>query len=243
MRVEIVIPVLNEEKTLERQIQHLVDFLQDVSGYGHDVSITIADNGSTDLTEIIGLQLDARYKSVKYRRIDRRGVGLALKTTWTESNADIVGLMDLDFATNLEHLKEAWDLLDTDDYDVVSGNRNSKFSVVQNRKAVRKWTSRSLNFLVKKVFSTNFSDGMCGFKFLRSKNVPLILENSIGFEGWFFSTELLIVSEYLNLRVAEIPIRWVDDRDSKVKIVGLTIEYLRNILVLRRHIYTNFSNR
>ena len=51
--------------------------------------------------------------------------------------------------------------------------------------------------------------------------------------GWFFDTELLILCEKNGYSVREIPVRWVDDPDSRVKIVSTAIEDMKGLLRLR----------
>jgi hypothetical protein len=74
---------------------------------------------------------------------------------------------------------------------------------------------------------------MCGFKFIKRESLSIILENGIGFDDWFFSTELLIVAEYVNLNIYDLPVTWTDDRNSKVKILELTKMYLIDMISLK----------
>ena len=78
----------------------------------------IADNGSTDKTEEIARKLQSSHEEIEYLKLPRKGVGLALKTSWIFSTADIVGYMDLDLATALEHLKDAHLLLTENHCDI-----------------------------------------------------------------------------------------------------------------------------
>ena len=110
--VDIVIPVLNEEESLEANIEKIVIFTNTKIAAEFQCHIIIADNGSTDSTEKIAkrIELDSDGK-VSYHRVARRGVGLALKSVWTISDADFVGYMDLDLATDLNHLPSALEAL------------------------------------------------------------------------------------------------------------------------------------
>jgi hypothetical protein len=38
-------------------------------------------------------------------------------------------------------------------------------------------------------------------------------------DGWFFDTELLVLAERAGLRIHEVPVDWIDDRGSRVKII------------------------
>ncbi len=52
--------------------------------------------------------------------------------------------------------------------------------------------------------------------------------------GWFFDTELLVLAERFGYRVGEVPVAWVDDPDSRVRLVSTAWEDLKGLLRLRR---------
>jgi len=231
MKFEITIPVLNEEETLELNINKIVDFFC-VSSI-KDASIVIADNGSTDATQSIGQRLEKEIENVKFLKVPRRGVGLALRTSWLQSTADIVGYMDLDLATDIEHLNEVVMMFENG-AEVVNGSRLLKDSIVVNRSSLRETTSRGFNFLAKLLLKYNISDGMCGFKFFKRETVTSLINTGIETDGWFFSTEVLAKAEWEGNEIIEIPVKWTDDRNSKVKVVNLSIDYLKELLRLRK---------
>ena len=164
---EITIPVLNEEETLEKNVKILYDFICSHFPDKNLWNIVIADNGSTDRTPEIAMDLGRIMPEVKLVRVPERGVGLALKTSWEQSNADIVGYMDLDLATDLRHFLEAYNALAHDDYDLVYATRLHKKAKVINRTLKREISSRVFNWLVKIYLGTKFSDRQCGFKWLK----------------------------------------------------------------------------
>lgn len=234
--IEITIPILNEESTLYDQIfkvnNYIGQSLQDIGS----INIVLADNGSTDRTPEIGRLLAQEFGHVRYLRLDERGVGRALKASWCTSTADIVGYMDLDLATDMRHLRPAFELLISNRQDIVTGSRLAKGAQVIGRSFVRNLTSRAFNLIVKFVFRTSFSDGMCGFKFLKRTHLQSLLDEGAVSDGWFFATEILVVGENLGLRVGDLPVKWTDDANSKVKIGKLTKEYLLAMFVLRKRL-------
>src|SRR5207253_11460000 len=84
--VEIVVPVYNEERDLERGVRRLRSHL-DASFPFHSI-VTIADNASDDQTGTIGARLAATVPGVRYMRISERGRGRALAAAWLISDAD-----------------------------------------------------------------------------------------------------------------------------------------------------------
>ncbi|WP_313048571.1 glycosyltransferase [Atlantibacter subterraneus] len=235
-KIEITVPVLNEQDTLIVQVEKIINFLTTELNEFSDIKIIIADNGSTDQTQKLAELLEAKYNQVNYLRLNERGVGRALKASWSVSTADIIGYMDLDLATDLKYLRPAFDALVLANYDIVTGSRLAKGAKVYGRTMIRNITSRCFNLLVKNIFHTKFSDGMCGFKFLKRDKLSQVLSTGMRNDGWFFATELLIVGEFLNFRIKDLPVTWTDDPSSKVKIGKLSREYIEQMILLKKHL-------
>lgn len=235
MTFDVTIPVLNEAETLERQVCLLYDFLKQHFPEWGQWRIVIADNGSTDATPDIALRLSAELPGVHLVRVPEKGVGLALKTSWGQSDADIVGYMDLDLATDLSHFIQAYNALTTEGFDLVYATRLHRQSRVIGRTLKREITSRVFNLLLKLYLGTHFSDGMCGFKWLHRRHLPSLMEGGAVSNGWFFSTELLAIAEWKGLKMCELPVRWTDDvSGSKVNIPRLAKQYIAAMRVLKR---------
>ena len=232
--LEIVIPVLDEANSLARQIEILDNFLA-TENLHFDYRITIAENGSVDDTLLNAKSLARRFARVRVVSVGERGVGRALKKAWSNSNCDYVGYMDLDFATDLKHLHQVEDffLLGTD---CVYGSRLLRGSKVLRRSIVRSITSHVLNIIAHGVFKTKVSDVMCGFKFIRTNLAKRLMKDLAVTNGWFFCAEIAITSEVEGYSLEEIPVVWTDDGKSKVKILRLSIEYLRNMRDLRQRL-------
>ena len=231
---DVTIPVLNEEATLERQVLTLHDFLKKNFPAAGQWRIVIADNGSKDKTFEIAQALAAKLPEIQPLTVPRRGVGLALKTSWGQSKADIVGYMDLDLATALPHFLEVYDALANQNCDVVYATRLHRKSKVVGRTLKREITSRAFNLILKLYLGVRFSDGMCGFKFLKREVYPRLHAGGAVSDGWFFSTELLTIAEWFRLKICELPVKWTDDTSSsRVKIGPLAKQYLQAMKVLK----------
>ena len=235
MTFDITIPVLNEEETLEQNVLILHQFVSENFPNHNDWQIVIADNGSTDKTLEIAQKLSSEVKEVTYVKVPKKGVGLALKTSWGQSKADIVGYMDLDLATDLKHFPEAINAIETANFDIVYATRLHADSQVVGRTLKREISSRGFNFLLKTYLNIGFSDGMCGFKFLKRSVYPRLFELGAQNDGWFFSTELLTTAEWDGLKIFELPVKWTDDvSSSRVKIVPLAKRYIRSMIELKK---------
>lgn len=229
--IQLVLPVLNEERKLAVAVQKLHLFLESQL-LGYDWRIIIADNGSTDATSEIGFGLSESYQRVDYFYLTKRGRGRALKRTWLESATEIVAYMDVDLSTDLDALPPAVEAVARQGYDIAVGSRLSEGAAVVGRGLKREIISRCYSFLFRGLFLVKFKDAQCGFKVVSRRVVrsvvPLVQNN-----GWFFDTELLILAEKNGFLIKEIPVRWTDDADSRVAIVSTAMEDLRGLIRLR----------
>ena len=228
--VDIIIPVYNEEAGLPQSIETLHSFLsENMSAY--EWQVVIADNGSTDSTLGVARELSEKYSGVTCAHLDQKGRGRALYKTWAESQADVVCYMDVDLSTRLEALPALVGAIE-DGYDVATGSRLAKGSRVDRRTFKREITSRGYNLLIKTMFWTHFSDAQCGFKAV-SQRVARELVPLIKDRAWFFDSELLILAEKNGYRIKDVPVHWVDDPDTRVKVFSTAYEDVKGLLRLR----------
>jgi glycosyltransferase involved in cell wall biosynthesis len=231
--VDIVIPVLNEAHVLRKSVETVRDFGRARLRYRWQ--IVIVDNGSTDGTQNVGQALTSQYSDVKYIRMEKRGRGRALRNAWLQSKADIMCYMDVDLSTSLEHLPELLDSIAHGGYDLSTGSRLMRQSRT-TRSFNREVVSRIYNFLVKGMFFNKFSDAQCGFKAVSRRAVEAIVPK-VEDQSWFFDTEMLLLAEKGGYRIKDIPVLWVEDVDSRVKIVKTGWEDVKGLVRVRRHLW------
>jgi putative flippase GtrA len=224
--LEVVVPVYNEQGTLERSVRMLHHFLS--TRIDERWLITIADNASTDDTPALADRLATELPGVQVLHLDEKGRGRALKRAWLGSEADVVAYLDVDLSTDLRALPPLVAPLLSGHSDVAIGTRLAPSSrVVRGPK--RELISRSYNFLLHRALGVTFSDAQCGFKAMRRDVAQSVLPY-VEDTGWFFDTELLVIAERAGLRIHEVPVDWVDDEDSSVDIAHTAMDDLRGML-------------
>ncbi len=229
--VEIVVPVYNEQRSLRPSILALHGYTQTMPWTSR---IVIADNASTDDTELIGRALADELPGVEYMRLEQKGRGRALRLAWSQANARVVAYMDVDLSTDLAALPVLVAPLLSGHSDVAIGTRLSASSRV-TRGGKREFISRSYNRLLRWTLRSRFSDAQCGFKAVRADRVPVLMEH-VHDQEWFFDTELLVVAERNGMRIHEVPVDWVDDPDSRVDIMATALADVRGIWRLSKDI-------
>ncbi|MCK2215191.1 glycosyltransferase [Actinomadura sp. ATCC 31491] len=223
--VDIVIPVLNEERALPGCVRTLAAFLD--AGFPLPWRITIVDNGSTDATWPVATALAGEHEHVHARRIEVRGRGAALRAAWRESPADIVAYMDVDLSTALDALFPLVAAVASGHSEIAIGTRLGRGARIR-RSARRELISRGYNALLRQGFGAGFSDAQCGFKAARARVVRPLMDK-VEDDGWFFDTELLLLAEHNGLRVHEVPVDWVEDVDSRVQVVRTAYDDLKGL--------------
>ena len=223
--IDIVVPVLNEEKILQKSITTLDEYMAKRLPYRHQ--ITIADNGSQDKTLELAKNLAEKHQSVRVVSLAERGRGRALKQVWQNSPVDILAYMDVDLSTSLDDFLPMIQPLVAGEAGVAIGSRLMKDSKT-SRGVKREFISRCYNNIIKWTSGTKFSDAQCGFKAIRrdvaAKFLPKIRDNE-----WFFDTELLIKTERAGVPIYEQPVTWIEDTDSRVKIVKTAVDDLKGL--------------
>lgn len=228
--VDVAIPVLNEQNAIVRNLSVLSSYLSSDATY--DWSITVVDNGSTDETWSLANSFATANPETRVLRLARPGRGGALKEAWSTSEADIVAYMDIDLSTGLESLRPLLDPIARDEADVSIGSRLAPGADTE-RGMQREVISRIYNIIARRCLGYAIRDAQCGFKALRAEVARDLIPRIVD-DGWFFDTELLTLAWREGLRIKEIPVHWVEDNDSRVRIVTTALDDLRGIWRLSR---------
>lgn len=229
MKLNVTIPVFNEERRLENGIRRLAPFLAE--SLPGDYELVIADNASSDRTPEIALDLATDFPRVRVVRMEAKGRGGALRKVWSECEADVCSYMDVDLSSDLSGFQELVRVVASGESDLAVGSR-----LLQKGWTKRSWQreilSRGYNWLLRAVFDVRFSDAQCGFKAVSRRAAQTLLpfvENN----NWFFDTEMLVLAEKAGFRIHDQPVRWREDRDSTVKVCRTIVEDMRGIALLR----------
>lgn len=230
-RVDVVIPCYNEVTVLEGSVRRAVGLFDRNPQYAW--RLVIADNGSNDGTGELARRLEAEFPDVvKALVLTIKGRGLALKEAWLTSDVDFVSYMDVDLSTDIEHLPDLIAKVASGGCDLAIGSRRAKGSQTE-RSLKREITSRGYIFLIRATFpGLKITDAQCGFKALSRRAVDALvprIENRM----WFFDTEMLILAHRNGFKICELPVRWDEDPDTKVKILKTAREMVQGLLRMR----------
>lgn len=200
----ILIPALNEEKTIGICIEKAQKFIKENN---LNAEILIANNMSTDLTKVISEKLGARTIDVK-----EKGYGSALIEGTKQANGKYIIMGDADDSYNFLELSDFITKL-KDGNDLVMGNRlKGKMEKGAMPFLHRYVGTPILTFLVRKKYKINIGDVNCG---LRGYNKEKILALNCTCKGMEYASEMIIKAGINNLKITEVPINFYKDKRDK----------------------------
>lgn len=206
MELSIVMPCLNEAKTLPVCLEKAFRFLRENE---IDGEVIVADNGSTDGSIEIAQKMGARVVPVSVT-----GYGAALSEGIYQANGEYVIMGDSDDSYDFLGLGPFVDKL-REGFDLVMGNR---FAGGISRGAMpfmhRFVGNPLLSVLGRRIYEHDVcGDFYCGLRGFRKAAIQELRLQSTGME---FALEMLIKAELYRLKITEVPTTLSPDgRDRK----------------------------
>ena len=192
MKVTIGIPAFNEEKNIAKMIVKLKKIYDE---------IIVCNDGSTDLTGEIAENLGVIVINHKQNLGYGAGINSIIKKS-KEIDTDILVTFDADGQHKVEDVKKVIEPIKNGDADLVIGSRflsKTKEKIPEYRKIGINIITKVTNAGLKK----KITDSQSGF---RAYSKDLISKLDISDMGMGISTEILIKTNSLGFRIAEIPI-------------------------------------
>ncbi|HWE04505.1 MAG TPA: glycosyltransferase family 2 protein [Tepidisphaeraceae bacterium] len=198
MRLLIAIPIHNEEKYVDRVIDKIKKF--------HD-DLLVIDDGSTDATP----ELLARRADVKViRHPINRGYGKSLIDAFAYADAhayDWVITMDCDEQHEPERIPSFIEAIETDKWDLISGSRylsprGDDDLPPGDRQSINATITEMLNDL----FDLGITDAFCGYK---AHRVSAMRHLRLTETGYAFPLQLWPQIWSAGFRLTEIPVRLI----------------------------------
>ena len=195
---------------------------------GEDFHILIAEDGSTDGTDIIAQELERMYTQVIHLHSPQKlGKGLALKQAFNTVEGDIYAFIDCDLATNMKFFPQLINSI-KEGNDLALGSRYMEGAEV-HRTVLRDLSSRVYNRLIRMLFKDNVLDHQIGFKAFSNRLIKDIL-NECNSTGWFWDTEILIRSINNNYKIIEFPVEWKEKKNNKGSLKMVTDVAIQNVI-------------
>jgi dolichyl-phosphate beta-glucosyltransferase len=228
--LSIVMPAHNEEHRLPPGLEKVDAFLKTQS---YEAEVVIVENGSSDRTYEVAQAFAASHPYVRVLSVDTRGKGLAVKAGMLEARGEFRFICDVDLSMPIEEVNQFLPP-HTDGYDILIASREGKGALRVGEPQYRHLMGRINNWIIKLLAVRGFEDTQCGFKMFSRESAEDLFEVQ-QMTGIGFDVELLFVAQKRGYRIKQVPITWYFDPDSRMRLVGDSLNILREIWQIRQN--------
>lgn len=223
----VVIPAYNEA---ERILPTIGALALHMSSLNKSWELIVADDGSTDNT--IELLDDLELVNLHVLEAAANGgKGSAVRRGMFAARGRVILFADADQSTPIEQFGDLLARID-EGFDVAIGSRSANGASVANKSLMRKVFSKGLNVLTRVGFGVPFADTQCGFKMFTADAADLLFRHQL-IDEFSFDLEILYLAEKFELKVAEVPVEWIDAPGSTVDATKVAVEFLRDMAQIK----------
>jgi glycosyltransferase involved in cell wall biosynthesis len=210
MKVSVIMPVYNEESTIE-------EILRRVKAVEVATEILVIDDGSTDGTRDILEKMndDEQLRVILHDR--NRGKGAAVRTGFQHATGEVFLIQDADLEYDPRDIPSLIRPIEEDIADVVYGSR----FLGGPRRSVMFWhmvANRMLTFMTNLLYNTILSDMETGYKVFKREIVDGMQIHANGFD---FEPEFTAKILKKKVRVYEVPISFNPRDYDEGKKIGM----------------------
>lgn len=234
MRLSIIIPVFNEEKTIAEAIKRVIE--QNLQGV--EKEIIVVDDGSTDTTLSIILNSKAIVKNSRViKHAKNLGKGAAVKTGVKNAKGDYILIQDADLEYHPKYIKDLIKPVLQKKTEVVYGTRIKRLPNLKGEeKTLQFFThylgNRFLSFVTSILYGQWITDMETGYKLFPKKALANIKILAKGFE---FEPEITAKLMKAGYRIYEVPIKTIPRGYNEGKKIDTIKDGLNALLHLLKH--------
>ncbi|MFA5858815.1 MAG: glycosyltransferase family 2 protein [Elusimicrobiota bacterium] len=212
MKLSVIIPAFNEEKTLVESVTRLLE-----TGYILDVEVVIVDDGSIDSTYVKAKELAAKYPCITVLKHDNNcGKGAAIATAKNIVSGDFVVIHDADLEYDPRNFKYLIEKIVNPGVSIVYGSRFLKDN--PNKYPVYLLGNKFMTLMFNMVFHAGLTDVYTCYKMFKRDVWDKIVITSKGFE---IELELTARAIRLGINIVEVPIDYSPRTLEDGKKIGL----------------------
>ncbi len=233
--LSIVVPAYNEAKRLPASLRQMAEHF---GRFTFPYEVLIIVEHSSDGTLELAVEFAA--KQANFHVVDNavhRGKGYAVRSGMLRAQGEFVFYMDADLSVPLAEIERF--LAHFENYphhDVLVGNRQHAQSRIEKRQTpLRQKMGQVFNTILRTLSLMELRDTQCGFKAFRGDAARAIFERQT-IDGFAFDVEVLLLAKTLGYKVVDLPVRWINSPESKVRILRDSAQMLWDTLRIRSRI-------
>lgn len=209
MKISVIVPVFNEEKT----IADILEKVLHVSVFGHQTEIIVVDDASTDATGQILKKYGDKIKFFQNKK--NSGKGFSVRRGIQQATGDVIIIQDADLEYDPNDYEKLLKPITEGKANVVFGSRFT--GEHNNLFYTHLIANKFITFLIDIFFNTTLSDVEVGYKVFKKSTLDKIslVENRFGFE-------IEVTAKILKLKekIFEVPISYTGRDYEEGKKIG-----------------------
>ena len=208
-------------------LEQIYSFLQ-VQNYTAEV--LVVENGSSDRTYEIALELSKQYIDLRVLREEQPGKGNAIRRGMLKARGEYRFMCDTDLSMPIEELVK-FTPANATQLDIAIGSREASGAVRYDEPVYRHLGGRLINLAIRMLILPGLQDTQCGFKCFRADVAEDIFPYQI-IPSWAFDIEILYIARKRGYQITEVPIHWYFDPETKLRAIKDAILMLRDIFLI-----------
>lgn len=211
--LSIVVPAYNEAQRLPLSFPRFIDFCKQHGS----AELVIVDDGSRDGTASLVEKQAQHHAFVRLvQNPGNRGKGYSIRHGMMKASGDWILFSDADLSSPIEEVQKLRAAAKRENAAIAIGSRALDRSLVGvHQAAVREWSGRFFNVVMRAATGLPFRDTQCGLKLYR-RDAALAIFPRQRLDGFGFDVEDLMIARIHGFRTVEVPVRWDNVEGTKV---------------------------
>lgn len=228
--ISLILPAYNEVARIRTTINEIEAYFEQKK---ISYEIIVSADGDDGTRELVAEMKLANPRLQVTGSPGRHGKGHGIRQAIPLASGQFIGFSDADNKTPITEFDKVQPLLEAG-WDVVIGSRGMHDSQIERKQPlVRQIGSRSFAIFMHLVIGLNsIIDTQCGFKFFKQSVAQRLFEQQV-IDGYMYDVEILALAERYKYTIAQVPIRWRDDGDSRLNLVAGNLRNAWDIFRIR----------
>ena len=229
----LVIPMYNEEDILKKTLPAVCTYMKEAFPDGYE--ILFVDDGSTDRSVEIVEQYGDR--ATRVLRSDRNyGKGHAVREGILAARGQYIVFTDCDLAYGTAVIARMVSFLAAyPRFGAVVGSRAVHPHGYEGYSFLRRAASCAYRLLLRMFFGLHLSDSQSGIKAFTAEAAKTIF-SLCEIDRYAFDFEAIAIAERKGVRVAEMPVRVIENRPGRIRLLRDSLRMLRDLRQIKRNL-------
>jgi dolichyl-phosphate beta-glucosyltransferase len=234
--LSLIIPAFDEVESIRRTLGEAIEYFESRRMAFEIIVCADGKDGTREATRELAISSGRENEIKVFGSVERRGKGRGIREGVRDARGDLIGFADADNKTPITEFDKMLPFLDAG-HEVVIGSRALPESRIERSQPLyRRLGAEGFGLLMHACVGLNdIVDTQCGFKFFQAIVAKELFRRQ-QVDGYMFDVEVLLLARQLGHRITQVPVRWRDDGDSRLRLVSGSVRIVRDLLSVRwRH--------